>query len=397
MRLTTFGIILASLTVFVLHSTAGRTDAQIPERILFQPGSYAYGTYRPAAPRPGFARTKKVLVEVPVQEDEIVENDTGKSDWEKDFGRVEAENVMKTRLVEIEVPDDEPVSVSASVTPPYLAYYRHPITHRVHVVPYQKGYPEGAEMPKHQSRLNLWLSSLPCREQDRPQVQYLGYYDPDPEILEDRPSRIDLILGYPNAQWTTCCDNRWGHRLAQCPGIERFADGPPAEGAISNQACDPYAPQGLFGGLFAGPRSINYHPYAYPYGAPMTYQGGMDHHGHHGHGHYHHGGGNAPSHAAPCPYCPSEGQDARPMVEAQPLPAKAAAATARNCVNNAPKKPSNTPPRCGKACCKSCAKKAEAKAETEKAKPAAAPPDGEFPLKSKSAKKIETEDIAKKQ
>lgn len=269
MRLTCFGIVLVLLTSFF----AGRTNAQIPERVLFQPGSYAYGMYQGEG-NAGVNATETVLVEVPDDAAEEVE-DPNATEWEKKFGA----KTVTTKWVEMQVPAQAIGEAKAS-KPPYLAYHRHPITHRIHVVPYQPGYAENPEAyPKHQSKWNLWLSSLPCREQNRPQVQYLGYYDPMPEILEDKPSRRQLLLGYPNPQWTSCCVNRWGGRLAQCPSLEIPAIGPPAEVAVSDQICDPDAPQGLFGGIFAGPRRIGHH-------------GTMPHrmHGH----------GRKP---CPCPYC----------------------------------------------------------------------------------------------
>lgn len=255
MRLTCFGFVLVLMTSLL----TGRTNAQIPERVLFQPGSYAHGPYLAA---PGaMLSTETLLVEVPDEG----ESDSHKTDWEKDFGVKDAE--PSTKMVEIQVPVQEGAQKKQA---PYLAYHRHPITHRVHIIPYQKGYPEGSpDFPKHQSRWNLWLSSLPCREQNRPQIQYLGYYDEMPEIIEDRPTRRQLILGYPNAQWTSCCENRWGHRLAQCPGVEIPPVGPPAEMCLECQPClDPATPQGIYG------QNMN---------APERFLGGAYRHGYAGH------------------------------------------------------------------------------------------------------------------
>lgn len=277
MRLTCFGFILVLMTSLL----AGRTNAQIPERILFQPGSYAHGPYLAA---PGaMLPTETYLVEVPDEASNgpSDESDSDKTDWEKDFGS--KGSASATKMVEIQVPVEGVAQKSPQS--PYLAYHRHPLTHRVHIIPYQKGYPEGSpDFPKHQSRLNLWLSSLPCREQNRPQIQYLGYYDEMPEIIEDRPTRRQLILGYPNAQWTSCCENRWGHRLAQCPGVELPRIGPPAEMCLECQEfLDPAMPQGIYG------RNMN---------APRPFLGGMNRHDHanHPHGYAH----SMPKHGKIC-------------------------------------------------------------------------------------------------
>lgn len=251
MRLTCFGIVL----VLLMSVFAARTNAQIPERIMFQPGSYAYGMNSawPSASVPAPMMMQTVLTEVPVEEVEgEKEDDAKKTKWEENFGVKEKGTV----LVEKQVPVPGVVVGEENWQMPYLAWHRCPLTHRIHLIPYQPGY-VGAEdqFPKHQSRWNLWLSSLPCRTQDRPQVEYLGYYDPMPEVIEDKPSRIQLILGYPNAQWTTCCDNRWGHRMAQCPGVEMPPLGNYAEMGVKDQCCD-YP--GMHRSIWNGPRPLDY-------------------------------------------------------------------------------------------------------------------------------------------
>ncbi|MDR2706217.1 MAG: hypothetical protein LBC02_10600 [Planctomycetaceae bacterium] len=257
MRLTSFGIVLVLITSFL----AVQVNAQIPERVLFQPGSYAFGPYYSAGISQSVALpTSTVLVEEAAEaETENTESDVeeeNQTEWETVFG-VEEESSQEveneTDLIEVGV------SISSNpATVPYLAYYRNPLTHRIHVVPYQPGYAAEPEaFPEHQSKLNLWLSSLPCREQNRPQVQYASYYDPDPVIITDKPSRLQLILGYPNASWTSCCENRWGYRLAQCPGVEPVALGPYAEISIKDQPVVPGHP-GAFAGIFSGPRPLDY-------------------------------------------------------------------------------------------------------------------------------------------
>ncbi len=153
MRLTSFVVV----TVVLMGFQAGRAGAQIPESALFQPGSYAHGPYVQGAASPAQPPqlTQKVLVEVPAEAVADEADDVPKTEWEEKFA-----TAGKT-LVEVEVP--VPVK---QITVPYLAWHRNPITHRIHVVPYQPGYAASPEeFPEHQSKLNLWLSSLPCRVQ----------------------------------------------------------------------------------------------------------------------------------------------------------------------------------------------------------------------------------------
>ncbi|MDR2115180.1 MAG: hypothetical protein LBP87_02240 [Planctomycetaceae bacterium] len=264
MRLTSFGIVLVLVTSF----WANQGNAQIPERVLFQPGSYAFGPYH-STPSAGIAQqpvalpTDSAAVNSAVVESATAEkspetennSEENKTEWETTFGVEESQQENETDFIE------SGLSISSNpTTVPYLAYHRNPITHRIHVVPYQPGYAAEPEtFPKHQSKLNLLLSSLPSREQNRPQIQYASYYDPDPVIVTDKPSRLQLILGYPNASWTSCCENRWGVRLAQCPGVQPVALGPYAEAGIKDQ--EPIVSGhsgGLFGGIFSGQRPLNY-------------------------------------------------------------------------------------------------------------------------------------------
>lgn len=234
MRLTSLGIIIALMATF----SASPSSAQIPERVLFQPGSYAGGAYQGtvAAPSP---MTKTVLVPVSAEENEEGEiADSNLTDWEKNFGSKQQGVQMK----EVQVPVQEEAGVvgsdgSAAKQAPYLAYHRCPLTGRTHIIPYQKGYPDPETFPKTQCGWKLWMSSHPSRTQNQPQIEYLDYYAPMPEIIADKPSRLQLLLGYPDPAWSSSCDNKWGHRLAQCKGIEMYACGPPAEWCVKNQ-CD---------------------------------------------------------------------------------------------------------------------------------------------------------------
>ncbi|MDR2757450.1 MAG: hypothetical protein LBC20_17285 [Planctomycetaceae bacterium] len=257
MRLTSFGIVLVLVTSFL----ADQGNAQIPERVLFQPGSYAFGPYYSVpsaeAAQPVALLTNAVPAEEPLEEPDnnTEENSTeeNKTEWETTFGVEEPEQENEIGLTQTGV-----FISSKLVTVPYLAYHRNPLTHRIHVVPYQPGYAAEPEaFPEHQSKLNLLLSTLPSREQNRPQVRYASYYDPDPVIITDKPSRLQLILGYPNASWTSCCENRWGVSLAQCPGVEPVALGPYAEAGIKDQPVVS-GHSGPFGGIFSGLRPLDY-------------------------------------------------------------------------------------------------------------------------------------------
>ncbi|MDR0609185.1 MAG: hypothetical protein LBG58_03670 [Planctomycetaceae bacterium] len=267
MRLTSFGIVLVLITSFL----AVQANAQIPERVLFQPGSYAFGPYYSAGISQSIALPTSTALAEETTETENTENsesdaeEENQTEWETAFG-------VETPLQEPEKQADSiEVGVSASSNPatvPYLAYHRNPLTHRIHVVPYQPGYAAEPEaFPEHQSKLNLLLSTLPSREQNRPQVKYASYYDPDPVIITDKPSRLQLILGYPNASWTSCCENRWGHRLAQCPGVEPVALGPYAEMSIKDQPVISDH-SGIFTGIFSGQRQLNYAQHAQPIPLP---------------------------------------------------------------------------------------------------------------------------------
>ncbi|MDR2438030.1 MAG: hypothetical protein LBE12_01495 [Planctomycetaceae bacterium] len=258
MRLTSFGIVLVLVTSFA----ADQGNAQIPERVLFQPGSYAFGPYYSAISTDVAEPVVLPIDAVPAEESTETEN---KTEWETTFGVEEPQQNNKTNLIQT----GSFISLKPT-TIPYLAYHRDPLTHRIHVVPYQPGYAADPEaFPKHQSQLNLWLSTLPCREQNHQQVQYADYYDPDPVIITDKPSRLQLILGYSNALWTSCCENRWGVRLAQCPEVEPVALGPYAEIGIKDQPVAAGHPQPL-GGIFAGPRLLN-HGQALPLPPPHNH------------------------------------------------------------------------------------------------------------------------------
>ncbi len=273
MRLTCFSIVLALAAGFL----ADRTLAQIPERVTFQPGSFAHG-YRPGVAVPGVAMA--VAQPVAVIETEAVEaadddEATPKTEWEEKFGeKGKPAQPAQTEVVYI-MPAGEATTASACKKDPYLAWHRCPWTGRIHLIPYQPGYAEAPEQfPTHQSKLNLWLSSLPCREQSRPQQKYLSYYDETPEILTDKPSRCQLILGYDDPNWTaSCCNSSLARRKAHCPGVDPLCFGPSAEARIVDQVCNSGPINGR--GMFAGPAPYAGYGYANPRGVFGYRQGYM--------------------------------------------------------------------------------------------------------------------------
>lgn len=255
MRSTIIGF---SVGVVVLLFAA-QVFSQIPERTLFQPGSYAYG---PSSQRalPGVSKTLVTVVTTQADVDAEVgvatTGDSDKTEWEKMFGK----NDDVEMEFEILVADPAPV--------PYLAYYRCPVTHRIHIIPHQLGYEAAPdEFPRPESHLKRALSTLPSRKQTLKQQEYLGYYDPMPTIIEDRPNRVQLILGYPDARWTSPCENRFGQRLAHCIGVEAVRVGPPAE-ATAKSWDNYYGDEtgrsflsGIFGHRFRGHVSPHAHAY----------------------------------------------------------------------------------------------------------------------------------------
>ena len=238
MRLTYSCIVLALVAFFL----ADRTLAQIPERITFQPGSFAYG-YHPGAAVPGVAMAAPIATIIETDSDDAVgeEDDTPKTEWENAFGEGEKSETQAPSWETLVFLPDQVSNTVSNGRPPYLAWHRSPWTGRIHLIPYQPGYAEAPEQfPTHQSKLNLWLSTLPCREQNRPQQKYLGYYDPMPEILTDKPSRFQLILGYGDPNWTASCANSpWRSRMAHCPGVDAICYGPHAEASIADQGVHP--------------------------------------------------------------------------------------------------------------------------------------------------------------
>lgn len=78
---------------------------------------------------------------------------------------------------------------------PYLAYFYDRCKNRTHIVPYEGGYDDPSQMPRHQRCWEFWLSSHPSQPKNRPQIKYLSYYDPMPPIVSvEQPTRLQLVF-----------------------------------------------------------------------------------------------------------------------------------------------------------------------------------------------------------
>ena len=145
-------------------------QAQIPERVQFQPGSYA-------VPHRGFQRVVPVNAPIaPAQANADEADDSAQTEWEKKFSPQTIESV--------------PTAPPATYEVPYLTYAYCQWTGRFHITPYEPGYAANpSAFPVQTSPLHIWVSSKSSAAQPHPQVQYMSYYDPDPVIL---PAEIKL-------------------------------------------------------------------------------------------------------------------------------------------------------------------------------------------------------------
>jgi len=162
-----------TVSVFVCVVMAGcyaGLNAQIPEHVLFQPGSYAM-PYRPApVPSPAAAQENDST-------DDTTADDSTTTEWEKKF-----------RPQTVEPSSVAPIPPSYEV--PHLTFVYNHWTGRFHVTPYEPGYAANpSAFPKQTSPLHIWVSSRAAAAQPQPQVPYMSYYDPDPVIL---PAEIRL-------------------------------------------------------------------------------------------------------------------------------------------------------------------------------------------------------------
>ena len=145
-------------------------QGQIPERVQFQPGSYA-------VPHRSFQRAVPLNTSIaPAQIDGEEVDDASKTEWEKKFSPQIIESVPATPPATYEVP--------------HLTYVYNHWTGRFHITPYEPGYAANpSAFPVQTSPLHVWVSSKSSASQPSPQVQYMSYYDPDPVIL---PAEIQL-------------------------------------------------------------------------------------------------------------------------------------------------------------------------------------------------------------
>jgi len=142
-------------------------NAQIPEQVWFQPGSFGvpYRTFQLPPP---------VFVQVTPAD---VADDT-QTDWERQF----SPEVAEPAPVFVAVP--QPYQV------PHLQFVYNQWTGRFHIAPYEPGYAASpGEFPNQTSPLHIWISSRSGAGQPKQQVQYMCYHDAPPVIL---PAEIRL-------------------------------------------------------------------------------------------------------------------------------------------------------------------------------------------------------------
>ena len=154
-------------------------NAQIPESVQFQPGSYAvpHRSYQRMLP----VNVSPSVVAAPAED----ADDASKTDWERQFS-----------------PQITTATAAASPMPyevPHLTFVYCHWTGRFHITPYEPGYAANpSAFPKQTSPLHIWISSKSSAAQPSPQVPYMSYYDPDPVVLPAeiryRGSRFGAML-----------------------------------------------------------------------------------------------------------------------------------------------------------------------------------------------------------
>lgn len=211
------------LTIALALFFGGGATGQIPEQTTFQPATYGSGgapngmmaapwqmqyrmqPYQPMTPRPQTAQNADPAAaeetDADASENANAENDAEKKEagfgekWQEKFPAAAAMQPGGNGMVPA-------VQLPVAVSPiPYLAYHTT-IDGRTRIVPYAPAYlfaPD--QLPRRQSHWNLFWSSHPSKRQDQPQVQYLGYYDKMPTILESEPQWWKRTLGYPGPSW----------------------------------------------------------------------------------------------------------------------------------------------------------------------------------------------------
>jgi len=148
---------------FICIVTAGictGLNAQIPENIMFQPGSYAvpYRTFQQPVP-------------MPVTPTAEYAGDS-QTEWERRFSP------------QMTAPAGEPVFMPQPYEVPHLTFVYNHWTGRFHIAPYEPGYAANpSAFPVQTSPLHVWVSSKSSGANPNPQVPYMSYYDPDPVVL----------------------------------------------------------------------------------------------------------------------------------------------------------------------------------------------------------------------
>ncbi|HBT77467.1 MAG TPA: hypothetical protein DEB39_11230, partial [Planctomycetaceae bacterium] len=233
---------MAALLTFL---AAGVSDAQIPERVSFQPSSYggggapanvpyywqpyhvqpyhvqlSYGQVSPlfiAQPLPqpdkqvagqvaGAAdRQADSTSEVQGKEGLANSGDRSQRDQSRgngaDFGNAWQERFPATPDVPSVPVPAQPGMIETVAPIPYLAYHTTR-DGRTHVVPYGPAYlfaPE--QLPQRTSHWKRFWASSPSSKQDVPQVPFLSYYTPMPTVIESEPDWWKRTLGYPRPIW----------------------------------------------------------------------------------------------------------------------------------------------------------------------------------------------------
>jgi len=160
---------------FILAGLYAGANAQIPENVQFQPGTYAvpYRIYQSPVPTAADAVSE-----------ETERTGDSQTEWEKKFNHQTAAGVSAEAFNPVSAPTAQPYVV------PHLTYVYNHWTGRFHITPYEPGYAaDPSAFPAQTSPLHVWISSKSSAAQPSPQVQYMSYYDPDPVIL---PAEIRL-------------------------------------------------------------------------------------------------------------------------------------------------------------------------------------------------------------
>jgi hypothetical protein len=161
---------------------------QIPERTMFQPGTYGFGPYiqssiPPAAVPSLPAADSDETDSTPASSESVPEGekDDLRTEWEKAFAPQQLEphvNAPAPLVPPAAKPEAQPIYV------PHLAFAYDKKTQQFRLTPYEGGYAASpAEFPRALSPLHNYFASPYSASQIFPQVRYMSYYEPDPVIL----------------------------------------------------------------------------------------------------------------------------------------------------------------------------------------------------------------------